>query len=97
MVVFNFATNVFEILIFQHSIYLKMTENEDCKAKTKLNAPELSRLTSIFEISALELTKLTWSHKFSLTASNVVPRKEPGNEVGCERSLLSASDRLLAV
>ena len=53
-----FATNVFEILILQHSI-LKLTENDDCEAKTRLKAPETLRITSIFEISALELTKLT--------------------------------------
>ena len=43
-----------------------MHENEVISIKTRLKAPTLARITSIFEISAPKLIKVTHCHKFPL-------------------------------
>ena len=39
-------------------------ENETSTTKKRLMAPQIPCITSIFEISTIELTKSSWSHKF---------------------------------
>jgi hypothetical protein len=41
-----------------------MPQNEAVCIKTRLKASVSARITSIFEISAPKLTKVTYSHKF---------------------------------
>ena len=53
-----------------------MHENEAISIKTRLKAPVLARITSIFEISTSELIIVTHCHKFPPRVTN--PPSPPG-------------------
>ena len=55
-----------------------MHENEAISIKTRLKAPVLARITSIFEISAPELIKVMHCHKFPPRVT-IPPPKKPAD------------------